>query len=155
MRRLVLLICAVVVIAVGLAVHTGVPGEVGGFAGDALYAVLVFLLVSLVVPRAPLLPTAGAALAFCWAIELLQLTPLPAALARTVPGASLVFGSTFQALDLVAYVIGVAAAAGVDAVSRRAAGSSRGGRRTPSGGAPARRRPAGTPSRSPGADDGL
>lgn len=154
MRRLLLLICAIVVLAVGLGVYEWVPGGLGAFTGDALYAVLVFLLVSLIAPRAPLLLTAGAALTFCWGIELLQLTGVSAVLSRAVPGAYLVLGSTFQTIDLLAYAVGVGAAAGVDALSRRAAGSSRGGRTTPSGGAPAPHRPAGTPSRSPGADDG-
>lgn len=151
MRRLLLLVAAVVVIAAGLAVHTGVPGEVGGFAGDALYAVLVFLLIAIAAPAVSAPMVAGAALAVCWAIELLQLTPLPAALSRSVPGAALVVGSTFQVSDLIAYALGAAAAGTADAVIRRAAGSSRGGRRTPSGGAPEPRPPAGTPSPPPDA----
>lgn len=153
MRRLVLLVCAIVVIATGLGVHTWVKGDVGGFVGDALYAVLVFVLVSLVVPRAHLLLTAGVSLTFCWGIELLQLTGIPAVLSRTVPGAALVLGSTFQPMDLLAYAVGVGAAAGVDAVSRRAAGSFPGGRRIPSGGAPEPRRPAGRPNPRSDADD--
>lgn len=151
MRRLLLLVIAVLVIAAGLAVHTWAPGELGGFAGDALYAVLVFLLIALVVPALPGWVVAAAAVAVCWGIELLQLTPIPVALSRSVPGAALVLGSTFQASDLIAYALGVAAAAAADAVIRRAAGSSRGGRTTPSGGAPGRRLPEGTPSPPPGA----
>jgi hypothetical protein len=152
-RRLVLLALAVATIALGLAVHTWMRGDVGGFIGDALYAVLIYLLVALIAPRAVLPLVAGVALAFCWAIELLQLTGLPAALSRTVPGASLVVGSTFQLLDLVAYAAGIGAAVGMDALSRRAAGSSRDARTIPSGDAPGPRPPAGTPSpRSDAAD---
>lgn len=154
MRRLVLLLSAALVIGLGLAVHVGVPGEGGGFAGDALYAVLIFLLVAFIMPRAPSPTVAGTALAVCWAIEFLQLTGLPAALSRAVPLASLVVGSTFQWLDLLAYAVGVGAAAGADAFSRRAAGSSRGAPTTPSGGAPGLRPPAGRRRPRPDADGG-
>ncbi|GIT79474.1 hypothetical protein LLS1_11430 [Leifsonia sp. LS1] len=147
MRRLVLLILAVLVIAAGLAVHIATSGEPGGFVGDALYAVLVFLLAALVAPRASVLLTGGAALALCWGVELLQLTGIPAVLSRSVPGASLALGTTFEALDLVAYTVGVGTAVSVDALIRRAAGSCRGGPTTPSAGAPGSHRPEGTPSR--------
>jgi hypothetical protein len=87
--------------------------------GDALYAVLVYLLVAAVAPRIPGVLTAAAALTVCAAVELLQLSPLPAALGEIFPPARLVFGTTFGMLDLVSYGTGVLAAGLLDRVLRR------------------------------------
>ncbi|WP_264668838.1 DUF2809 domain-containing protein [Arthrobacter sp. VKM Ac-2550] len=87
--------------------------------GDALYAVLIYLLVAAVTPRIPSVLTAAAALAVCTAVELLQLSPLPAALGEIFPPARLVFGTTFGMLDLVSYGTGVLAAGLLDGVLRR------------------------------------
>ncbi len=146
-RRIALAATAPVVIAAGLALST-LDSAVAAFAADALYAVLVFLLVAFLAPRARVLPVAAIALVFCAAIELFQLTPVPARVDALIPGAELVLGSTFQATDLLAYALGVLLAAATDTlVRRRAAGSSRDAPTTPSAGAPAPRPPAGTRSR--------
>lgn len=151
-RRARLAIAAPCILIAGLAVHAFADGPVGGFAGDALYAALIVVLVAFAVPRAPRWVAPVAALAFCWAIEFLQLTPIPHAVSASIHGAYFVLGSTFQWIDLVAYAVGVAVAGVIDAaigaaVSGPAAGSSRDDRTTPSGGARAGRPPAGTPSR--------
>lgn len=146
-RRGGLAVAAVCILVAGLAVHAFADGPVGGFAGDALYAALIAVIVAFAVPRAARWVAPVAALAFCWAIELLQLTPLPRAIEEAVPGSYFVFGSTFQWIDLVAYAVGVAAVVAVAVLRRPAAGSSRDARTTPSGGAPERRPPEGTPSR--------
>lgn len=147
-RRALLLVAAIVTVVAGLTVHETVDSWAGAFAGDALYAVLVFLLVAVVAVRASSAVVGGVAFALCAAVEVFQLTGVPASLSATIPGAELVLGSTFQWSDLLAYAVGAALAAATDAeVRRRAAGSSRGGRTTPSSGAPGSRPPAGTPSR--------
>ncbi|MFF1877507.1 DUF2809 domain-containing protein [Leifsonia sp. NPDC058230] len=147
-RRARAAIAAAGILVAGLLVHGLVGGFVGGFAGDALYAALIYTLIVVLAPRSRIVVVAIVATVFCAAIELLQLTPLPAALSRSVPGASLVVGSTFQWIDLVAYAVGIAIVAAVDAwVSGAAAGSSRGGSTTPSAGEPEPHPPAGTPSR--------
>lgn len=151
-RRAVLLSVAVGVVVLGLTVHGTVDGPGGAFTGDGLYAVLMFVLVAVVAPALPAAAVAGVAFALCVAVELFQLTGVPARLSSVIPGAELVLGSTFQWSDLVAYAIGAAFASGVDAairalLRRRAAGSSRGARTTPSAGAPRPRRRAGRPSR--------
>ena len=147
-RRALLIVAALATVAAGLTVHETVDSWAGAFAGDALYAVLLFLLVAVVAPRMPSLVVGGVAFALCAAVELAQLTGVPAYLSATIPGIELVLGSTFQWSDLVAYAIGAVLAAAVDAaVRRRAAGSSRGEPTTPSAGAPGPRPPAGTPSR--------
>jgi len=104
--------------------------------GDALYAVLIYLLVAAVASRIPSWQAAAAALAVCTAVELLQLSPLPAALGEIFPPARLVFGTTFGMLDLVSYGTGVLAAALLDSVLRRPCGVRRPGSRSPDGAVP-------------------
>ncbi|WP_426623669.1 DUF2809 domain-containing protein [Leifsonia sp. McL0607] len=147
-RRVVLLLVAVAVVAAGLTVHELAEGWAGAFAGDALYAVLLFVLVAIVTPRAHSAVVGGIALTVCVGVELLQLTGVPARLSAAIPGVELVLGSTFQATDLIAYALGAAVATVADLlVRRRAAGSSRDARTTPSADAPGARPRAGTPSR--------
>lgn len=147
-RRVALIVVAVVVVVGGLTVHELADGWAGAFAGDALYAVLMVVLVAVVAPRAPSALAGALALAVCVGVELLQLTSVPARLSATIPGVELVLGSTFQVTDLLAYAIGSLVAASTDLlVRRRAAGSSRGARTTPSADAPGPRPRAGTPSR--------
>lgn len=98
----------------GLAVHYASTGLVGDFVGDALYAVMVYLVLSFALVRMPGWRVAAIAMLCCAGIELFQLTGVPVALAGSFPPARLVLGTTFSAVDLVAYVLGVAAAAGVD-----------------------------------------
>lgn len=100
-----------------------VAGLVSGSSpvGDALYAVLVFVLVVGVAPRIRTGAAAATAFGICAAIELLQLTGLPAAIVDEVPAARYVLGTTFNAPDLLAYAAGVLVAAVVDLLVRRAA----------------------------------
>src|SRR5689334_3386357 len=114
-RRTALAIAAAVTVAAGLLVHATTTGEPGGALGDALYAALAYLLVALIAPRLRAAIVAGIAVAGCAAVELLQLTPLPARLAEAVPPVALVLGTTFQAADLAFYALGAAAAAAADA----------------------------------------
>lgn len=117
---------AVIVVAAGLGVARLVAGPWGDPVGDALYAVLVYVLVLLVAPRTGPVRAAAIATAVCVAVELLQLTGLPAAVVRGVPAARYVLGTTFAAVDLVVYALAATVAVLTDrAVSRRA--PSRGG----------------------------
>ena len=109
-RRILLAVVAVALVAVGLAVARGTDGPAGAFAGDALYAALLYVVVAALAPRARARAAAPIAFAICAAVELFQLTGIPAQLAQTVPGAALVLGTTFQGTDLVAYAIGAAVA---------------------------------------------
>ncbi|WP_221583400.1 DUF2809 domain-containing protein [Microbacterium sp. G2-8] len=129
MRRLILALAALVVIAAGLSVHTLAPaGFVGDAAGDALYAALIFLLVAFVVPRWPSWASGSVALVWCVAVELFQLTGLPEQWGAAFRPLALVFGTVFSATDLLFYALGVALAAVVDSVMRRPRGR---GSRTP------------------------
>ncbi|QNA93043.1 DUF2809 domain-containing protein [Microbacterium sp. Se63.02b] len=123
-RRIVLLVLAAVTVAAGLIVHRTVTGVPGDIAGDALYAVLISLLVALVAPRAHPAAVAVIAFAVCAAVELLQLTGLPRELASVFLPTTLVLGSGFDARDIVVYAVAVAATALTDgAVSRAMAGA--------------------------------
>jgi hypothetical protein len=117
-RRWSLTAAGAVILGAGLFVHFAVGGAAGGFVADGLYAALVFVLLAFLMPRVRVGVPAILALAFCVGIELWQLTPVPGELSWSIPGASLVLGSTFQWLDLVAYTAGVALAVAVDASVR-------------------------------------
>ncbi|MFJ6466478.1 DUF2809 domain-containing protein [Streptomyces sp. NPDC091387] len=115
---------AVVTVAAGLGVRTVAEGALAKYAGDALYTVLICALVALCAPRARPLTVAGTGLVLSWAVELSQLTGVPAELSRHSAVARLVLGSTFNAPDLLWYAVGAAAAWGVHtaALASRAPG---------------------------------
>ena len=99
---------AILTVAVGLAVHTYGDGWMAGYIGDALYTVMVYSLVVTVRPAIGPAAAACWALGISWAVEFLQLTDVPAQLSAAVPLVRLVVGTTYNALDLVAYVLGAA-----------------------------------------------
>lgn len=130
---------AVLTVAAGLGIRAVGAGDVAKYGGDALYTVLVHTLVVLAAPRVRPLTAAAGALAFSCAVELLQLTAVPAVLAARSVLARLVLGSTFNAPDLLWYAVGAACAGLAHAVTaRRRAGADR-------------RRRAGNPPVDPGA----
>lgn len=110
---------ALATLGAGLAVRFALGGIAGDLLGGVLYAVLVFLLVTaaswLLRPSRPSRWWRIALLSavLCGAVELLQLTGLPGQWAAVFPPARLVFGTTFSALDLVAYAAGAALAGAV------------------------------------------
>jgi hypothetical protein len=93
------------------------------YLGDALYAVMVYLLTSLVWPAAPSRYRAGGTLILVWAIEIFQLTPIPAQLRLSenifLRVLSFALGTTFGWADMVAYTLGVLLVGGVEYVWRR------------------------------------
>lgn len=117
-RRLWLTAAIVATIAAGLASRQFpwlLPSWLGKFPGDALWALMVYLGVAWLAPRARPLRVAAVALAVCWLVEASQLyrTPWLDALRATTLG-HLALGSTFVWLDLLAYAVGVAAGAWLD-----------------------------------------
>ncbi|MQY08959.1 DUF2809 domain-containing protein [Actinomadura macrotermitis] len=109
----------VLTVASGLGVHRLVPGDVGGYLGDALYAVLIYLLLLFARPAAAAPRLWAAATAVCWLIEAAQLTGWPAELSEKSVLARLVLGSGFNAGDLAAYAAGAAAAAALHTLAAR------------------------------------
>jgi hypothetical protein len=100
---------AVALVAVGVAVSR-LESPLADPVGDALYAGFVFTLVVLVTPRARSGVVAAVTVAICAAVELAQLTGIPAAVVDAVPVARYALGTTFVAVDLVAYAVGAALA---------------------------------------------
>ncbi|MET1053565.1 MAG: DUF2809 domain-containing protein [Mycetocola sp.] len=109
---------AVGVVGVGLLARQ-LPGMVGDAAGGILYAVLVSLLVALVVPRCSAGTLGVVTFGVCAAIELLQLTGVPAVLGAAFPPVRLALGSTFVITDLVWAAVGAGGAVVVDTAVRR------------------------------------
>lgn len=112
--RLRVLAVLVVVVALGLVVTTQVPDPVGDLAGDLLYAVAGYAALVLAAPRLRPAVAGAVVLAWCWGVELLQATPVTAAVLDAVPAAVWVLGSTFAARDLLLYLVGALAAVGLD-----------------------------------------
>ncbi|MCP2321864.1 hypothetical protein HDA40_000371 [Hamadaea flava] len=135
MTRPKALIAAVVVLLAGLGVRAATAGVFAKYAGVALYAVLVYVLVLVVAPRIRPAMSAGISLACCWAVEFFQLTSIPADLSSRSTIARLVLGSTFNTPDLLWYTVGVAAAYLVHAWAVRPAVGGRPGVPRPGGAA--------------------
>lgn len=74
--------------------------------GDALYAAFVFTLLVVAAPRARSATLAAITFGICAAVELAQLTGVPAAIVDAVPVARYALGTTFVAVDLLAYAVG-------------------------------------------------
>jgi len=96
------------------------PRAVATYAGDVLWAVMVFWALALLWPRARTATLAGAALAVAFAVEGSQLlqTPWLVALRETRLGA-LALGQGFLWSDLACYAVGITAAALLDAKTRQ------------------------------------
>ncbi|WP_272263578.1 ribosomal maturation YjgA family protein [Streptomyces xanthophaeus] len=96
-------------VVTALVLRAMTTGDVAKYGGDALYTVLLLALVVLAAPRVAPLKAASCALAASWAVEFLQLTPVPAELSRHSTVARLVLGSTFNPPDLFWYAAGATA----------------------------------------------
>jgi hypothetical protein len=115
------LLAGTLVVAAGLATARSGTGALGDALGDALYAVLVLLVVGLLLPRAGLGVRAAVAVVLCWAVEVAQATGAPAAAAAAWPPLRYLLGTTFAWADLLWYALGVLAAAAVMAGTSRVA----------------------------------
>ena len=73
-RRAALCIAGLMTVVLGLGIRTLSDGAWAGPAGDALYAVLVYVAVALLIPWKPKALIAVAAVTACVVIELFQLT---------------------------------------------------------------------------------
>ena len=112
-QRLGYLFAAIITIVIGI-VSRVVQTEIlifDKYLGDALYAVLIYLIFRITFPRHPILNHAIIAIVLAIAIELFQITGVPTSMrASDNPAlklASVVLGTKFAILDIVAYAIGV------------------------------------------------
>ena len=103
--RLTALAAACGFLVVGLAIRA-LTGQ-GGDPGTALYAAMIYAGVFLLLPKAEPWAAGATAIAFCWVVELLQLTGLPAELSERSVVARLVLGAQFDPQDLIWYAVGV------------------------------------------------
>ena len=114
-RRIRYAALAVATIIIGLVVHRvdlGLNRIVRDMLGDALWAMMMFYWLGLLLPRTRLWTRTASTLAICFGVEASQLyhSPQLDALRATLPG-HLLLGSGFDAGDLLSYSFGVAAAA--------------------------------------------
>lgn len=122
-RRLLYLALALIVVALGLAsrkYREALPVFVGEYAGDTLWALMVYLLISTLAAGRSIAVRATAALTFAVLIEFSQLYHAPwiDAIRATTLGA-LVLGRGFLATDLVCYAVGIGVGAAIEAGVRR------------------------------------
>lgn len=82
-------------------------GALAQNSGTALYASMIYAGVFVLAPSSRPAVAAGLAIAFCWLIELFQLTGIPADLSARSLLARLALGVTFDPKDLLWYAIGV------------------------------------------------
>ncbi|MBO9532902.1 MAG: DUF2809 domain-containing protein [Solirubrobacteraceae bacterium] len=104
-----------VVVLLGLAARFGLSGWAADAAGGVLYVALVYLVIAFAWPTAPTVRVGLAGFACSAAVELLQLTSVPADLADAFPPIKLLLGTTFVTTDFLAYAAGALLAATVDA----------------------------------------
>ena len=129
--RLAFLLLAMGTIALGLATRRfrrALPAAVGLYAGDVLWATMVYLLAAAIWPRASIRRLAAGAAAFALAIELGQLYHAPwiDAVRGTRLG-GLVLGFGFLWSDLACYAVGIALAVLIDRAIARGRGGVIGG----------------------------
>jgi hypothetical protein len=118
--RMPLAIALPLVVGAGVASRTFpllMPAMLGKYPGDALWALMIFVGVALVRPDLRPARLALVSLALCWLVEFSQLYQAPwinAIRATRLGHAAL--GSGFQAIDLLAYGVGVLAGVVLDRV---------------------------------------
>lgn len=105
--RVLMLAAAAVFLAVALVVRAAADGGIEQHSGTALYACVVWAGVVFVRPRTAPLPAGAIAVAFCWTVEVSQLTGIPAALSAHSLLARLALGVRFDPVDLAWYPVGV------------------------------------------------
>jgi hypothetical protein len=100
---------AAVALILGLAfgIRAWHDGPVEQYSGTALYASMIYAGVFVLWPLMPAVRAGLVAVGFCWAMELFQLTGIPAALSARSLLARLALGVQFDGVDLAWYPVGV------------------------------------------------
>jgi len=123
--RLIYLAAAVAVIALGIVSRLVVTGSIywDKYLGDALYAVLIYLILAIWRPRDHIWLRAGVSFLLAFAVELFQLTGIPAELIASeniaVKLCGIALGSQFRWWDVFAYAAGLLGVVGISFVCRR------------------------------------
>ena len=121
--RITYLISALTIVLVGLAsrrYRQHLPSFIGEYSGDVLWALMLFLVVSLVLAGRPLFLRYIISLILAFAVEVSQLYHAPwiDSIRNTTLG-GLVLGFGFLWSDLVCYLVGIAAGALIELTIRR------------------------------------
>ena len=101
-------------LAVALAIRLGGAGELNStgaleqHSGTALYASMTYVGILFVWPRLRPLLAGALAVAWCWGVELFQLTGVPAELSDDSLASRLVLGVRFDGTDMLWYPVGIA-----------------------------------------------
>ena len=106
-RRSVVLIAATILLGIAIRfAPLGLPAGISKYGGSALWALLIYWIVSTVVPR--LSPAASIAAIFTAAVEAFKLYHSPGldAFRRTLPGA-LLLGRVFSGWDILAHWLAI------------------------------------------------
>jgi Protein of unknown function (DUF2809) len=119
-RRAAALALVPLMIAAGLGSRVVLGGLPAKIAGDALYTVLIYVLVVVIRPDVRLSRAFAVALGVSFTVEFAQLTPYPAWLSSKHVILRLIFGTTFGLVDLAGYVVGAILAVALHALSRNA-----------------------------------
>jgi Protein of unknown function (DUF2809) len=106
-------------VAAGLGSRAFFGGLPAKIAGDALYTVLIYVLVVVVRPDVRRSRAFAVALGLSFAVEFAQLTPYPAWLSSKHVILRLIFGTTFGFVDLAGYVVGAVFAVVLHAAGER------------------------------------
>jgi hypothetical protein len=118
--RFIYILAATVVVIAGLAsrgYRGQLPALLAEYAGDTLWALMLFLLVSTLLAGRPILTRAAISLALAFLVEISQLYHAPwiDSIRQTTLG-GLVLGFVFLWSDLVCYLVGIAAGALADRI---------------------------------------
>src|SRR5215468_3619816 len=105
--RILTPVLALVFLAVALALRATTHGIVQNASGTALYASMVYVAIVFFWPRMHPLTVGAIAVGFCWAVEISQLTGVPAYLSARSIVARLVLGLAFDPWDMAWYPAGV------------------------------------------------
>lgn len=125
LSRLVAFGAAVLVLGAAFGIRAVNDGGLAQYSGTALYASMIYTGLFLLWPRMSPLRAGAIAIAFCWSIELFQLTGVPAELSARSAVARLTLGAQFDWTDIAWYPAGVVPLlVGQEWLRRRAAGSS-------------------------------
>lgn len=113
-RRLLFVAGVPALLTIGLITRLGLDGWVADASGGVFYTALAYVLLGIAAPRTRPGTLGALALAVSVAVELFQLTGVPAELADVWLPFRLALGTTFAVTDLPAYAVGAALAVAAD-----------------------------------------
>ncbi len=123
-RRLPAAAAVVLILALAFTIRALSDGWLEQHSGTALYASMIYAGVLVLWPAMPPARAGVLAVGFCWVVEFLQLTGVPAALSDRSVVARLVLGSQFDWVDVAWYPVGVGPLVALHLLVIRRAGAS-------------------------------